>query len=81
MKQLQQAQQEGLDIQYRCPKCRQCTDCRRSHETERISLREEAEDQLIWDSIKIDWEKKRIVATLPLRGAEEEFLSSNRDIA
>ena len=81
LKQLQQAQQEGLDIQYRCPKCRQCTDCRRSHETERISLREEAEDQLIWDSIKIDWENKRIVATLPLRGAEEEFLSSNRDIA
>ena len=81
LKQLQQAQQEGLDIQYRCPKCRQCTDCRRSHETERISLREEAEDQLIWDSIKIDWKNKRIVATLPLRGAEEEFLSNNRDIA
>ena len=53
-KRLQQAQQEGLQIDYRCPRCRQCTDCRNSFETERVSLREEAEDLMIRDSVTID---------------------------
>ena len=46
-KQFQQAQKEGLNIEYRCPRCRNCSDCRRSFETERVSLREEAEDLMI----------------------------------
>ena len=81
LKKLQYAQQEGLNIEYRCPRCRTCGDCRRSHETERVSLREEAEDLMIWDSVEIDWVRKRIICHLPLRGEEEEFLSNNRDIA
>ena len=75
------AQQEGLQIEYRCPKCRSCSDCRRSFATERVSMREEAEEQQIWDSVTLDWEKKRIICYLPLRGSEEEFLSNNREIA
>ena len=47
LKRLQQAQQEGLNIDYRCPKCRSCSDCRRSFATERVSQREEAEDVMI----------------------------------
>ena len=80
-KAIQKAQLEGLNIEYRCPKCRSCSDCRRSFETERVSLREEAEDAMIWDSVNIDWENKKIICHLPLRGTEEEFLSNNRDIA
>ena len=80
-KKIQQAQQEGLNIEYRCPKCRSCSDCRRSFETERVSLREEAEDSMIWDSVEIDWKEKKIICYLPLRGEEEEFLANNRDIA
>ena len=81
LKYMMKAQHEGLSIEYRCHKCRSCSDCRRSHETERVSLREEAEDSMIWDSVKLDWENKRILCYLPLRGPEEEFLSNNRDIA
>ena len=81
LRKLQKAQSEGLNIEYRCPKCRACADCRRSFETERVSLREEAEDQMIWDSVTIDWANKRIICYLPLRGKPEEFLSNNRDIA
>jgi len=77
---LNKAQESRLSIEYRCPKCRQCIDCRISHETERISLREEAEDMMIHDSVTIDWENKRIICYLPLRGEEEKFLSNNRDI-
>ena len=80
-KQLQQAQKDGLNIEYRCPRCRSCSDCRRSFETERISLREEAEDLMIWDSVTLDWENKRIICYLPLRGKEEEFLTNNREMA
>ena len=81
LKQLQKAQNEGLSIEYRCPRCRSCNDCRRSFETERVSLREEAEDLMIWDSVKIDWENKQIICHLPMRGKESDFLSPNRDIA
>ena len=70
LKNLQKAQSEGLSIDYRCPRCRACNDCRRSFETERVSLREEAEDLMIWDSVKIDWENKQIICSLPMRGKE-----------
>ena len=78
---LQKAQNEGISIDYRCPRCRKCTDCRRSFETERVSLREETEDFMIYESVELDWERNQIVCTLPVRGSEEEFLTSNRDIA
>ena len=81
IKNLQKAVHEGLSIDYRCPRCRDCSDCRRSFETERVSLREEAEDMMIWDSVVIDWKNKQIVCHLPLRGKEEEFLTNNRDMA
>ena len=54
VKNLQKAMSEGLSINYRCPKCMDCSDCRRSFETERVSLREEAEDMMIWDSVFIE---------------------------
>ena len=81
LRMIQKAQEEGLNIEYRCPKCRNCNDCRNSHETERISLREEAEDLMIRDSVTLDWNNKSIISHLPMRGEPEEFLSDNRDIA
>ena len=55
------AQQEGISVDYRCPRCRSCNDCRRSFATERVSLREEAEEQMIYDSVHLDWDNKRIL--------------------
>ena len=81
LKSLQKACSEGLNIEYRCPRCRSCQDCRNSFETERVSLREEAEDLMIRDSVSLDWERKVIECSLPMRGEEEEFLSNNRHIA
>ena len=74
-------QELGLSIDYRCPACRSCQGCKNAPETEHISLREEAEDQAMRESVKIDFEKKKITCVLPLRGKEEEFLSSNRKSA
>ena len=81
LRMVQKAQEEGLSIEYRCPKCRNCSDCRNSHQTERVSLREEAEDLMIRDSVQLDYKNKRIISHLPMRGRVEEFLSNNRDNA
>ena len=62
-------------------KCRDCTSCRNSDLTEKISLREENEMQLIKESVHLDWERKKIVCSLPLRGKERDFLTTNRERA
>ena len=71
----------GINIDYRCVKCRNCSDCRNADQTEKVSLRQDAEDEMIQESVKIDYNKKQIMATLPLRGREEDFVASNRDRA
>ena len=69
----------GLEIEYRCVRCRDCAQCKNADQTEKISLREEAEMVEIRNSVKLDWENKKIQCSLPLRGKEEDFLTSNRD--
>ena len=44
-------------------------------------MRQDAEDELIKKSVKLDYDKKEILATLPLRGPEEEFLAPNEERA
>ena len=60
--------ESGLQIDYRCTKCRDCSQCKNADQVEKISLREEQEMQLIKESVNLDWEKKKIVCSLPLRG-------------
>ena len=71
----------GLSVEYRCVKCRDCPDCRDSENAEKSSLREEAESYMIKESVKLDLPNKRIICTLPVRGPERDFLSTNRDRA
>ena len=72
-------QSAGLEIDYRCVRCRDCQQCKNADQTEKISLREEAEMVEIRDSVRLDLKNKKIQCTLPLRGKEEDFLSPNRD--
>ena len=67
-----------VKIEYRCPRCRNCQACREAHETERVSLREEAEQAIITDAVTLDYENKRFICKLPLRGKPEEFLTTNK---
>ena len=71
----------GITQEYRCPSCRECPKCKDADTTEKISMREESEVKAIEDSVTLDFEGKQIVVTLPKRGKEEQFLSSNRDVA
>ena len=74
-------QECGVDIDYRCTKCRECSACKSSLRTEAISLKEEAEMELIDQSVNLDLEAKQIICSLPLRGDERSFLTNNRDRA
>ena len=75
------AQEGGLSIEYRCVKCRDCWQCKNADVTEKLSLREEQENALIQQSVKLDFNEKSIICSLPGRGDEREFLASNRDQA
>ena len=81
LKSLVKLQELGFSIDYRCPSCRSCSSCKNAPTTERLSMREEAEDQAIRDAVKIDFKKKKVTCTLPLRGKPEDFLSNNREVA
>ena len=54
---------------------------RDSINTEGVSLRQESEDTQISDSVTLDYENKRFVFHLPLRGKPEEYLATNKDDA
>ena len=81
MKKIIKLFESGVNIEYRCIKCRSCGDCKRAIETERVSLCEEAEDQELWDSVVLNFDGKRIEVCMLLRGKEEDFLSNNENIA
>ena len=81
LKQLLLAQEGGLSVEYRCVKCRDCWPCKNADATEKLSLREEQENQLIKDSVKLNFITNSIECTLPVRGSEREFLTSNKDLA
>ena len=81
LKQFILSQDKEIQVEYRCVKCRECWSCKNADESEKLSLREEQENQRIKDSVRLNFETKSIECTLPTRGSEQEFLSSNRDIA
>ena len=65
LKKFMKYQEAGLDTSYRCPKCRSCDDCIKGTGFEKISLKQEAEQELIKTSVEIDVEKGRPMAKLP----------------
>ena len=81
IRKLRLEQECGIDLNYRCVKCRDCPACKNSDKTEAVSLKEEAEMELVDKSVKLDLENKRIVCTLPLRGEERDYLTTNYDQA
>ena len=68
-----------LKTEYKCAKCRSCEECKRGVGFERISLRQEAEQILVKDSIELM--NGYAVAKLPFMLSPEENLKNNRTIA
>ena len=68
-------------MEYRCPSCRNCLNCRRGESYEKISIRQEAEQCLIRESIWIDPHSNRAVAKLPFRMNPVEVLTNNKGVS
>lgn len=71
----------GTDAEYRCIRCRNCSDCRKGDVLERVSLQEEAEQALIENSVSLIPEERRLVARLPFIQDPVKVLTPNRYIA
>ena len=70
----------GLKMEYRCPSCRNCLNCRRGESYEKVSIRQEAEQCLIRESIWIDPTINRAIAKLPFRMNPIQALTNNRGV-
>ena len=81
LKTLMKMNEDGITVDYKCPKCRNCESCKNPFDTERISQREEVEDEAIKESVVVDRAAKKITARLPFRGDENQYLSNNRQVA
>ena len=71
----------GLKMEYRCPTCRNCINCKRGENYEKISIKQEEEQCRIRESIWIDTDRKRAVAKLPFRLDPDKYLTNNRGVA
>ena len=78
---MKQVENTGLDVDYRCVRCRACSDCKNADQSEKVSIRDEQELQQHMDSVMLDKVNKKVWVTLPLRAPERDFLVSNKDMA
>ena len=74
-------QNAGLSTDYKCTRCRKCLDCLRGAMYEKVSIRQEQEQQIIKDSVWIEWEERRAMAFLALRADPKDHLNNNKFIA
>ena len=79
LKRFDESERAGSEIQYRCPECRDCSNCKRADKT--ISIKEEIEQDLIERSVTVDIEKGVAIAELPFTADPAVRLCPNRNIA
>ena len=79
LKRYMELQEAGLKTEFRCSKCRKCGDCKKGVGFERISMKQEAEEELVRDSIEL--RDGYAVAKLPFTLSPEENLRTNKGIA
>ena len=81
IKNLEELDNIGSSVTYRCPKCRNCSDCTKGDNLEAISLNEEKEDHMIEACLRYDSERKVLVTYLPFIKPPEEALNPNYNVA
>ena len=71
-------QEAGLDQGYKCPNCRKCKQCKRGAGYERISMKQEAEQEIIRESVTLNEDKNRAVVKLAFIADPAVNLKPNR---
>ena len=74
-------QDSGLDMTYKCPKCRRCSDCLKGAGQEKLSMQQEAEQEVIKDSVKINIPEGKATASLAFTADPDKLLADNEYIA
>ena len=74
-------QDAGLDINFKCPACRHCKTCLRGAGKEVLTMKEEYQQQMIEESIRIDEGIGQAVAWLVFISDPTEGLADNKYIA
>ena len=80
LKRFEEAEMTGSEITYRCMKCRNCKTCKESDHHQEISIKEEAEQEIINASITFDSITNTVTAKLPLI-QDPSRLTPNKNIA
>jgi hypothetical protein len=64
-----------LDVDYRCVRCRSCSDGRNADQTEKVSLRDEQELQQHMDSVLLDKINKKYLTSVLIQNSDVWFLT------
>jgi len=75
------AERAGSEILYRCVDCRNCKACKSHGAIENISIKEEVEQNLINNSIRINKDASEITASLPFIQNPQIKLAPNKERA
>ena len=81
LKKFIQQQEAGLDASFRCVRCRECKQCLKGAGMERMSMRQEAEQEIIRQSVSIDRNLGRAIAKLPFLTDPSDKLKDNSRVA
>ena len=69
------------NIEYRCGKCRNCSDCKNAEIIEKVSLQEESEQYLMEQCVSLDRQKNQVIAKLPFIQNPDVKLADNYYVA
>jgi hypothetical protein len=81
LKKFLQQQEAGIDASFRCIRCRECKQCLKGAGMERMSMRQEAEQEIIRQSVSIDRDLGRSIAKLPFLTDPSDKLKDNSRVA
>ena len=66
VKKIEEVENAGTEISFRCVKCRMCKDCTDCDQTEAKSIKEEVEEDIIRNSVFVDVKNQKCLAKMPV---------------
>ena len=74
-KQYEEEEKTGCTVDYRCPSCNGCLNCKKSDKVRAISIKDEAEEELIMKSVEVDVENKVSKCVYPFTEEPQAYLT------
>ena len=81
LKRFEEVENAGTEVSYRCGKCRNCLDCKRSSRLESVSIEEEVQQEVVERCVTVDEENQQVSHKLPFMTDPDGKLSSTDKLA